>query len=72
MKLSPKIISGGVIPSFLVISSIGPVFKIGSLRVMTLNPFWVMEASVLGLGRGDPGTTPLNFDVIMPEIRTTG
>jgi hypothetical protein len=43
--LSPNIISGGVMPSFLVISSMGPALRIGSLRVVILKLPCTVEVS---------------------------
>jgi hypothetical protein len=43
--LSPNIISGGAIPSFFVISSMGPALRMGSLRVVILKPSLVMDVS---------------------------
>ena len=44
-RLSPKIISGGVMPSALVMASMGPALRMGSLRVVILKPSLVMDVS---------------------------
>jgi hypothetical protein len=76
VKLSPNIISGGVMPSFFVISSMGPALRIGNLRVMILKLPLVVEVSACPgatVSAGAPLSEDILFKVVVGEsIRQQG
>jgi hypothetical protein len=44
-RLSPKIISGSVMPSFFAMASMGAALRMGSLHVDMRKPCWTMDFS---------------------------
>lgn len=70
-KLSPKIISGGAMPNFLVMSSIGPAFRIGSLRVVMRKPSLSIDVSASWLGTWVSRGAPLSDDIIAEGAAST-